>query len=105
MICTLTEQLRLVSADHGFGCNIHPSAKQFCSVRLAHAALAQVYAKDSFADWKSPSYKSAAQSQAQTRGSVSLSVSLSDVSATGLKTLYPFNYASPQSLLRATYAP
>merc|ERR1740117_782891 len=23
------------NADHGFGCSIHPAAKQYCSVRLA----------------------------------------------------------------------
>ena len=38
----------------------------------------------------------------QPRGSVSLSVKLSDLSSKGLKSVHPFNYASPQYGSNAT---
>jgi sialate O-acetylesterase len=88
------------NADHGFGCNIHPSAKQYCSKRLAHTALSQVYREPAFAAWRSPSYQSGTQlvhSDAyQNPAEVSLVISLNDVSTEGLKAVRPFNYASPQ---------
>jgi sialate O-acetylesterase len=43
------------NADHGFGCNIHPPAKQYCGARLGRSALALQYGQD--IHWKSPSYK------------------------------------------------
>jgi hypothetical protein len=97
------------NADHGFGCNIHPSAKQYASVRLAHSALAQHYQLPAFEQWRSPTYKSAVQVSSYDTtgsisggGSVSLSVALSDLSSKGLKSIFPFNYASPQYGSNAT---
>eukprot|EP01051_Picozoa_sp_SAG22_P001643 SAG22_NODE_67_length_22882_cov_25.671553_5_plen_253_part_00 len=87
------------NADHGLGCQIHPSAKQFCSRRLAHACLAQQY-KQPAVLWKSPSYKAAGQlgspAAAAAAGSVSVVVSLNDVSPGGLQAVHPHNYISPQ---------
>jgi hypothetical protein len=98
------------NADHGFGCSIHPAAKQYCSVRLAHSALAMHYGKKHIA-WKSPSYRAATRLATTTtaatdadgaaeggRGStvVSVSVQLNDVSAAGLRTVHPANYDPPQ---------
>ena len=106
------------NADHGDGCAIHPAAKQYCSVRLARSALAMHYNRTAIA-WKSPSYKSAtllsvvplADSSGGDSGNngggagaggagggstVSVSVSLHDVSAAGLHAIYPANYDPPQ---------
>lgn len=112
------------NADHGMGCNIHPSAKQYCARRLANAALALRYGKTSLA-WRSPAYEAATPlplrvvsadeegggeggeeggeaegGPAQRRGGrgwlmVRLAVSLSDVPPGGLKLIHPYNYASP----------
>ena len=45
------------NVDVGFGCNIHPPAKQHVSRRLADSALAVVYNQK--VAWKSPMYVSA----------------------------------------------
>ena len=92
------------NADHGFGCNIHPSAKQYVSKRLAHSALAQHYQLPDFTQWKSPSYKAASvvASNSDGSGSVSVMITLADLSSKGLKTVHPFNYASPQYGSNAT---
>jgi hypothetical protein len=86
------------NADQGFGCNIHPSRKQACSVRLAHAALAQVYKQPAFAQWRSPSYKASKQVSAAAAGdSITVRVTLNDLSPGGLKIVArPYNYVSPQ---------
>lgn len=101
------------NADHGLGCAIHPSAKQFCAKRLAHVALAQLY-KQSAVPWQSPTYKSATQlptilpdttsitgssggsSTATATASVRVKVELDGVGASGLRKVHPANYVSPQ---------
>ena len=87
------------NADHGMGCSIHPSTKQYCGERLAKSALALRYQQP--VAWRSPSYKAATPAPLQVEdaqqgtASTSLVVSLNDVSAEGLYATYPFNYASP----------
>jgi len=75
------------NADHGAGCNIHPPPKQYCGKRLANSALALEYGRD--VAWRSPSFASQVASAAPP----SVKISLSDVSAAGLRDdVYPFNY-------------
>ena len=106
-------------ADHGMGCNIHQGAKQFVGERLARAALAIQYGREDVA-WRSPTYKRAVPTTFQLDGgssdgiiggigargpgiiggigaaaSVSVRVSLNDVSDAGLYTVYPANYLPP----------
>ncbi|KAL1526580.1 hypothetical protein AB1Y20_015287 [Prymnesium parvum] len=89
------------NADHGMGCDIHPSAKQFCAARLARSALAIGYGLD--VAWRSPTYAAASQTSLdqveEARGArtstASLMVRLQDVSAAGLHLVHPFNYESP----------
>jgi len=65
-------------ADHGAGCYIHPAGKQYCSARLANAALNIHYGQSSLV-WRSPTYASAV---ATADGAV---VSLNDVTPAGLE--------------------
>lgn len=90
------------NADHGMGCSIHPAAKQYCSERLATAALAMIYKRN--LTWRSPTYASAIEAVAARgpRGvssarplTVQLLVSLDGVGDEGLHTIYPHNYRSP----------
>jgi len=75
------------NADHGAGCNIHPPPKQYCAKRLASSVLALVYGLPVV--WKSPSFKS----QTASASPPSVTVSLNDVSSSGLRDdQYPFNY-------------
>lgn len=97
------------NADHGMGCNIHPSAKQYVSERLASAAEALLYNRS--IPWRSPTYSSvavvvgdAAATPSHTR-TVSVTVQLRDVGAAGLELLYPFNYRSPGYGPAATQVP
>ena len=66
-----------VNADHGAGCNIHPPQKQNCGYRLANSALVLQYGKSM--PWKSPSYASATPTSAS-----SVTVTLNDVTPSGL---------------------
>lgn len=78
------------NADHGWGCDIHPRAKQYCGKRLGDSALAIQYGHD--IEWKSPSYLSAKVGN-KSASSVELIISLADVSLSGLTTdVYPWNY-------------
>ena len=75
------------NADHGDGCNIHPPYKQYCATRLAASAMALEYGHD--VAWRSPSFKS----QLASASPPSVTVSLHDVSAAGLRDdQYPYNY-------------
>lgn len=78
------------NADHGQGCDIHPQAKQYAGKRLATSALALHYKMQ--APWRSPTYKSATQLfSSGSNSSVTLIVSLNDVSTSGLHIVHPFN--------------
>ena len=68
------------NADQGDGCNIHPPTKQVCANRLADSALALQYGRTQ--PWRSPSYGSAHATV--TASSVSVRVTLKDVSSGGL---------------------
>ena len=64
-----------------------PPPKQYCGKRLANSALALEYGRD--VAWRSPSFASQVASAAPP----SVKISLSDVSAAGLRDdVYPFNY-------------
>jgi len=69
------------NADAGFGCNIHPPAKQYCGTRLGRSALAVQYGHA--LQWRSPSYLAARRTApllgATGLASVSLQVELADV--------------------------
>lgn len=79
------------NADHGAGCNIHPSDKQYIGARLGDAALALEYNQN--IAWKSPSYSSAEVDMSNS-DVVSVTIALQDVSKQGLTTdIYPYNYA------------
>lgn len=85
------------NADHGFGCAIHPAAKQYCAVRLAKSALAMHYNKSLV--WRSPTYASAQQLEvipASKVGTVQVRISLHDVPREGLRVVRPANYDPPQ---------
>lgn len=73
------------NADRAQGCDVHPPAKQDCARRLANSALALVY-NESIA-WRSPRFLSQV---ALPSGSVT--ITLSDISPKGLKSVFPFNY-------------
>ena len=76
------------NADHGAGCNVHPPAKQYCSKRLADSTLALHYGRK--IPWRSPSFASSAASVTST--SISVAVSLKDVSTAGLTNdVTPYN--------------
>lgn len=45
------------NADHGLGCNVHPTDKTFCGIRLANSALALQYRHQ--IEWQSPTYSKA----------------------------------------------
>jgi len=85
------------NADFGFGCNIHPPAKQHVARRLADSALSIAYGRD--VPWRSPRYLGATQAAAAENGAARVIVRLSDVSTPGLTTdVYPHNYDLDASL-------
>jgi sialate O-acetylesterase len=75
------------NADHGNGCNPHPTDKQYCAARLANSLLALQFGMN--VTWKSPSFRS----QEIFRNPPAVLVRLNDVSAQGLRNdQYPFNW-------------
>jgi len=75
------------NADHGRGCNPHPTEKQHCAARLAKSLLALQFGMN--VAWKSPSFRS----QEVFRNPPAMLVRLNDVSAEGLRNdQYPFNW-------------
>jgi len=75
------------NADHGNGCDPHPTEKQYCAARLANSALALQFGMN--VAWKSPSYRS----QKALRSPPAMLVRLNDVSAKGLtNNQFPFNW-------------
>lgn len=81
------------NADHGMGCAIHPAFKRPVAERLATAALAVRYNES--VRWRSPRYVTAEQTTPQAEGTVTVEISLRDVSPAGLHLRRPFNYFSP----------
>lgn len=81
------------NADHGFGCDIHPRAKQWVAKRLARSALSLQYGFNDVV-WASPTYASATAQRAEPGATVATAhVQLDGVSALGLTTdVAPWNY-------------
>ena len=81
------------NADHGFGCDIHPRAKQWVGKRLARSALNLQYGFDDVI-WASPTFASATAPRVEPGATVATAhVQLDGVSAQGLTTdVSPYNY-------------
>lgn len=84
------------NADHGLGCNVHPTDKRFCSARLGNSALALQYGQH--ISWRSPTYSKASAAFAVKGANASSStgpyvvIHLQDVSEQGLYLLdNPYN--------------